>query len=344
MTELPSYRSTRLELACFAALASLAALQWSSLVADPPVWGVILSVALATTVGGAVAARGRLAFAPRAIRLFGVALAICAILIGMVAAGLPARLLLPHRWDDLLANLGGSLDGVGDVPVPYSGEDVWTRLVILLAAPLTVGVAAVAAFWPLRHRAAGRICGLVLLVGLYLAAVAWERPANQLAGGVLLLALVSGWLWLPRLAPGRWPGALLAVGAAALIAIPVGATLDRGGPLLDYRKWGVFSTDGRHFRWDQSYGPLSWPQTGTRMLVIASDGFHYWKVTNLDDFDGVGWVRSAERGAEPALGQPRAFHPKDVPPRPAAEWVDRINLEVRGRAACEPSGPGPCSH
>ena len=82
--------------------------------------------------------------------------------------------------------------------MPYAGADTWTRLVILLAAPLMVGAAAFAAFWPTRRRAAGRICALVLLVALYLVAVAWARPGRQLAGGALLvhpglrLALAAG--------------------------------------------------------------------------------------------------------------------------------------------------------
>jgi transglutaminase-like putative cysteine protease len=333
-------RSTRVELACFGALASLAALQWASLVADPPIWGVILSVALATAVGGALAARASLPLSRRTIRLVVAGVAISAVLIGMLAVGLPARMLLPGHWDELSANIGQSLDGLGDVATPYTGADLWTRLAILLAAPLTVGIAALATFWPMHHHAAGRTCGLILLVGLYLVAVAWARPANQLAGGALLLLLVCTWLWLPGIARGRWLGASLAIATAAAVALPVTAAIDRGGPLLDYRHWNVFRADARSFSWDQSYGPLNWPQEGTRMLVVASDGAHYWKVTNLDEFDGVRWVRSARPGPEPALGQPRTFHPKNESPQPAAEWVDRINLEVRGLSSEQAIGAG----
>jgi transglutaminase-like putative cysteine protease len=333
-------QSARIELACFAALAALAALQWSSLVENPPVLGVIASVALATGAGGAVAVGRPLPLSPRALRAAGVALAIVAILIGMLAVGLPARLLLPDRWHELVTNVRESLQGIGDVPVPYAGADFWTRLAILLAAPLTVGVAALVAFWPKRHRAAGRICALVLLVGLYLVAVAWARPSGQLIGGAALLVLICTWLWLPALSPDRWLGAAVALAAAAVVAVPAAVIIDRGGPLLDYRHWGLFSADGLSFRWDQSYGPLDWPQRGTRMLVIASDGAHYWKVTNLDEFDGIRWVRSSASGPEPALGEPRAFHPKNQPPRPASEWVDRINLEVRGLSSAEAVGAG----
>jgi hypothetical protein len=201
--------------------------------------------------------------------------------------------------------------------------------VIVLVAPLVVGVAALAAFWPTRRRAAGRICALVLLVGLYLVAVAWARPDRELAGGALLLLLVCAWLWLPGLEAGRRAASLLAVGLAAVVALPAAALVDPGRALIDYRHWGLFSAHGQSFRWDQSYGPLDWPQRGTLLLEVASEHSHYWKATNLDYFDGFHWMRSATTVPEPALGQPLKFHPKGTPPRPDPEWVDRVNFNVR---------------
>src|SRR5262249_19060637 len=160
--------------------------------------------------------------------------------------------------------------------------DVWTRLVILLAAPLAVGIAAFAAFWPTRRRAAGRICALVLLVALYLSAVAWRAPGRQLASGVLLLILVCAWLLLPSVTAGRRPAAAIAVLAAGAVAIPAAAAINPGRALVDYRHWGLLSANGHSFTWNQSYGPMTWPQRGTQMLEIASDGAHYWKATTLD--------------------------------------------------------------
>src|SRR5204863_108533 len=135
-------------------------------------------------------------------------------------------LLLPGNWDELSANVDRSLTGLTDVPIPYAGADVWTRLVILLAAPLMVGAAAFAAFWPTRRRVAGRICALVLLVGFYLVAVAWGRPERQLAAGALLVLLVGAWLWLPSLDRGRGVAASFAVAVAALVAVPAAALVD----------------------------------------------------------------------------------------------------------------------
>jgi protein-glutamine gamma-glutamyltransferase len=323
-------RPERLELICFAALGIVVSLQWASLVSDPPAGRVVLAVVLATAAGAALAAIRRL---PREWPArFGLAAAavLLALALGLVVVGLPARLIWPGNWGELSANLDRSLTGLTDVPIPYAGADVWTRLVILLAAPLTVAAAAFAAFWPRRRRAAGRIFALVLLVGLYLVAVSWARPGRQLAGGALLVLLVCAWLWLPALDRGRGMAAGIAVAAAALVAVPAAALVDPGKALIDYRHWNLLSTNGISFRWDQSYGPLDWPQKGTLLLEVSSEKPHYWKATNLDAFDGVRWERSSGSSVEPALGEPLKLHPKGTDPSPDAEWVDRVNFEVRG--------------
>jgi protein-glutamine gamma-glutamyltransferase len=329
MSALSVPRSERIELICFAALGVLASLQWVSLVADPPAARVLLAVALATAAGAGLAAIARLPN-PRATRwALAAAAALIAVCLGLVIVGLPARLLLPSHWGELLTNVDRSLTGLTDVPIPYAGADVWTRLVILLAAPLTVAAAAFAAFWPTRRRAAGRIWALGLLVGLYLTAVAWAEPDSQLAGGVLLLLLVFAWLWLPSTGRVRGPAAGLAVAIALLVAVPAAALVDPGRSLIDYRHWSLFSAQGLSFSWDQSYGPLDWPQKGTLMLEVESDQQHYWKATNLDTFDGVRWERSGRSNPEPALGEPFEFVLGETAPRPNPEWVERINLEAR---------------
>ncbi len=325
----PGVWSRRIELVCFAALAAFAGVQWASLVTHPPAGRMLFAVVLATGAGALLAAIARLE--PRGMRWALAALATLAVLCaGMVVVGLPARLLLPGHWDELGNNISRSLNGVGDVPVPYSGADTWTRLVILLAAPLLAGLAAFVAFWPTRRRVAGRVAALVLLVGLYLVAVAWAAPSRQLAGGALLLVLVCAWLWLPGVSLTRRTAAAVAVSAAALVALPAAAALDTGRGLLDYRHWGLFSANGQSFRWDQTYGPLDWPQRGTQLLQVSSEHTHYWKATNLNTFDGTRWLRSSVSGGQPALGEPLKYHPKAVPPRPDPEYVDRINIVDRG--------------
>ena len=205
----------------------LAALQWASLVAHPPAGRVVLAVLLATAAGAALAAIARLTAPGRAG---------CARgrrhrrrdLLGMVVVGLPARLLLPGHWDELAPISSRSLNGLTDVPVPYAGADAWTRLVILLAAPLMVGLAAFAAFWPtpppgggadLRARPAGRRSTWSR----------WPGPGRPPAGGGALLAiLVCAWLWLPGIARGRGAAGFAVAVAAAVVAVPAAAAIDTG--------------------------------------------------------------------------------------------------------------------
>ncbi|MGA8924896.1 MAG: transglutaminase-like domain-containing protein [Solirubrobacterales bacterium] len=340
MTALAGDRSARVELACFAALAALAALQWTSLVAHPPAGRVVVAVLFVTAAGAAIAAIARLELS-RAARLALAAVAtVAGICFGMVVVGLPARLLLPGHWEELGANLSRSLDGVADVPVPYSGADAWTRLAILLASPLVVGLAAFAAFWPTRRRVAGRISALVLLVALYLIALAWARPGRQLAGGILLAILIAAWLWLPGIAPRSRGAASIAVIAAAVVALPAAAAIDTGRGLIDYRHWDLLSANGQSFNWDQTYGPLDWPQKGTPLMEVASEHSHYWKTTNLDEFNGTRWIRATAPGSEPALGEPLKFHPKGTVPRPPVDWIDRINFTDRGLSSDFAVGAG----
>jgi len=91
----------------------------------------------------------------------------------------------------------------------------------------------------------------------------------------------------------------------------------------------LFSANGQSFVWDQTYGPLDWPQKGTQLLQVSSEHTHYWKATNLNTFDGTRWLRSSVVGDQPALGEPLKFHPKAVPPRPDPEYVDRVNFVDR---------------
>ena len=61
-------------------------------------------------------------------------------------------------------------------------------------------------------------------------------------------------------------------------------------PLLDYRNWNLLSAEGLSFHWDHSYGPLRWKREGREMLRIRSARAQYWKLENLEDFDGERWA------------------------------------------------------
>jgi transglutaminase-like putative cysteine protease len=335
VSAIPRPRSLRLELACFGALAAFVSLQWAALVAGPPVLRTLLVVAIATGAGAALAALGasRLSRARR-LALAGAVLA-AALVSALLVTGLPAGLLLPSGWRQLARHLGDSLDAVSNVPIPYDGADRWTRLVILLATPVALALAAAASFGPRRRGLAGRIAGLAVLLALVLTAITWRSPGAGAGQGLALVVLVAAWLWLPALPAGRIAGAALATAAAALIAIPIVSAIDRGSPLFDYRSWRLFGAAGIGFSWDHTYGPLDWPQRGALLLKVASDGAHYWKAETLDDFDGTRWRRSEEPPVKPLLGVPVGLRHSEyvtslghhsVPPA----WFGRIDIQVRG--------------
>jgi transglutaminase-like putative cysteine protease len=318
------------ELALFAALGALGVSQWSRLVADPPLGGLLLALALVIAGGAAVGAIGARRERLPYPRLASVAIVLCTTAAAMVAVGLPARLLLPGNWAELIDNLSLGLAGIEDTEMPYDGGDVWLRLTLMLGAPLLLGLAAALAFWPARRRTPGRILALGVLVLVYGIAVTLDSPPAELAWGVVLLLLAAAWLWVPRLAPRRAAVALATAAGAGLLALPVAAVLDTEAPWWDYESWDWFGRDREvTFDWNHSYGPLDWPQEGTTLLEVRSVKPLYWKASVLDRFDGFTWQRAhgddalsaAERLARPRVPGARL-------PDLHRNWLTQASFEV----------------
>ncbi len=323
-------RSRRVELACFAALAALV----DGAVGEPGRasaggTGASSPSLLATGAGALLAAIARLE--PRGARwALAAAATLAALLAGMVVVGLPARLLLPGHWDELGDNVSRSLNGVGDVPIPYSGADDLDpagdpaggpaarrprRLRRLLADPSP------------GRRARSR--ALVLLVGLYLVAVAWAEPVaparRRRAPAACWSAPGSG--CRASRPPGAPLGGAIAVGAAALVALPAAAALDTGRGLLDYRHWGLLSANGQSFRWDQTYGPARLAAEGdpAARRSRASTRTTGRRPTS-NTFDGIRWVRSSVAGG-PARPRRAAQVPPEggaAPSRPGVRRPDQL--------------------
>ena len=130
----------------------------------------------------------------------GAAVAIVAVVAASVAMGLPVRLLAPPNWDQLGHELGGALRGLSALAYPYRGGAEWSRLVILLGLPVSLGLAAALAFWPARRAVASlRVAALVVLVVTYGVGATVSPPGAPLLHGIVLLALLAAWLWLPGL-------------------------------------------------------------------------------------------------------------------------------------------------
>ena len=324
-----------MRLVAFGALAAYAAASWVALVEDPPRGRTALAVLV-----GIAAAAGLAWLAGRSSRLAArggaLAVAIVAIALASVAMGLPARLLAPPNWGELGSELGGALSGLGALAYPYRGDAEWSRLVILLGLPVSLGLAAALAFWPARRAAPVlRVAALVVLVATYGVGATVSPPGAPLLHGLILLALLGAWLWLPGLGGRQAIAAAALVAAAGVLALPVASRLDGGRPWLDYRHWdwsGTATAGGESFDWNHTYGPLDWTRTGETLLEVSSDAPHYWRTAELDRFDGYRWLEttaSANVGAElPHSPANSPFSPQTVRLNP--NWIHTVSFTVRG--------------
>jgi transglutaminase-like putative cysteine protease len=335
--------SDALRLAAFAALALFGTLHWARLVVDPPVWRLLLLVALAVA-GGAVLLALRRVRPPALSSAAAAATSLGLLCLGLVVAGLNVRLLAPGNWGELIDGLDRGLSGIQAVGWPYEGPDPWVRLTTLLGPPLLLALAAALAFWPAR-RGAGvlRAAGLVLLLVLYGTAVTEHDPGQPVLRGFVLLLLVAAWLWLPRLGPREAASGAVAVVAVGILAMPLSARLDGDRPWWDYRAWDWFGGgESVTFDWDHSYGPLDWPRNGTTVLNVRAERPHYWKAETLDSFDGFRWVRSdrtaglRQRAQLPDEAVGRRWDYFEYNPR----WEDRIEFTVRGLSSSLVIGAG----
>jgi hypothetical protein len=124
----------------------------------------------------------------------------------------------------------------------------------------------------------------------------------------------------------------VAVGAVILGMI-LAPQLDAEDPWIDYRSLTGGMGDGNQtsFNWNHSYTPLDWPRDGREVLRVRARRGNYWKTTNLDRFDGVGW------------GYQRPLRPRDpdseVDPN-QREWDDSGTFILRNLRTREVPGAG----
>lgn len=327
--------SLPLRLVAFAALAAFATAHWAMLVEAAPAGRLLLVLAVATGGATLLALLGRVSL-PRAVAPALAALAFLGtLLLGLMAVGLPARLLLPEQWAELADGLDRGFAGVQGVDWPYDGPDEWIRRTVLMAAPALLALAAALAFWPARRgKSVLRVGGLVALLFLYGAAVAEQDPGGSLLRGLGLLLLVGAWLWLPRL-PQREAGLAAAVVAGVgVLSLPVAAAVDGDRAWWDYRAWELFGRgEAITYNWTHQYGPLDWSRDGTTLLNVRSNRPHYWKAETLDGFDGLRWYRTGDLdrtryGAElawRAMNPGRRWDYFEYNPK----WDERVRFTIR---------------
>ena len=316
-------------LAAFGGLAAFGAAHWSMLVVDAPGGRTLLVVAVAVAGAAGLGLLDRTRLPRPAVHALAAVVALVTLGLGLMAAGLPARLLAPNGWSEFFDGLDRGLAGVESVEWPYDGPDEWIRLTILLGSPFMLAIAAAVAFWPSRRAAPIlRVAGLAVLLLFYGTAVTEHDPGQPLLRGFGLLLLVAAWLWLPRMPRREAALGAAAVAGVGILSLPLAAALDGSRPWWDYRAWNLFG-GGKAvtFDWNHQYGPLDWPREGTTLLNVKSDRPHYWKAQVLDGFDGFRWVRTGASN-NTDLRDELPTQPQD-PPWNLFEWNPEWNERIR---------------
>ncbi|HTU80207.1 MAG TPA: transglutaminase domain-containing protein [Solirubrobacteraceae bacterium] len=320
-------------LGAFFALSLMAGLCFASLLAHPPTWRVLGVVAAASAGGAALACTRALPDRLGLATLARIAILASAAYLAIRATGAPARLLWPWHWGAFQREVAHGLDAL-DGLWPYTGGAPRARLALLLALPATIVPASALVFWPGAWRApARRALALGALIGMYAIAAMNEQHAAWRVQGVLLLGLLCVWGWAWRSLPverGRAVAWLLVAGALALTGADA---LSSGAPLIDYHAWNPFGPafPATSFNWNQTYGPLSWPNTTEQMVSVRSRAPYLWRATTLDRFDGVDFVRSSAQPPDAEQLSGAARHPG---------WVTRTTVTVRGFASTQLLSPG----
>jgi protein-glutamine gamma-glutamyltransferase len=307
----------------FAALALLGALQWQRMIHGLSAGRAILWVLVA------VAAAAAVLWADRRTRFRGtatLAVAALALVAAYAAAGLDLALLKPRRLDELGAGISGGAEVLASVQMPYRGADPWPSLTLQLLGALLCVLAALLAFWPREGGRGYQFLSLALLLVLVAAPVVSLGGTEPIALGIALTALTVCFLWLERLPlkPGLGIAAMLALAVAG--ALPLASAANGDDPWFDYKAFAerLGPDEPLSFDWGHSYGPITWPRDGAEVLRVDARRPSYWKVADLDDFDGDTWVDTGSDRfgqADPSLDLANAWEA-----RPAWNQTVRVTL------------------
>ncbi len=317
-------RAALVRLLAFAPLCLVGALAWADLVAPAAGLRAWAGTALAVAGGAALIGAARLEGDRRRNQALG---ATCAVLVigALIAAGVPVRLLVPDRWDELAAGIADGIRAMPGIVVPYSGEDEWVRITLLLGAMLLAVLGALQSFWP---RPGGGLPGSPLLGAfslgvLYAVPVIERAPQHPFLSGGIFSLLLAAFLFADRVRPAQLVPAVVLVMLATGIAAASAPAFDRERPWLDYQQLadGISTRGTVGYRWNHDYRPLNWPRTGRELLRIKAQTSSYWKTEVLDTFDGHVWRRA---------NSVAPFEPDTERDASNPQWVQDISVKVTG--------------
>jgi transglutaminase-like putative cysteine protease len=324
-----------LGLLAFFGLAAFAAVRYSTLIATPPAGRAVLIAACVTAGCAFLVASGHIHGSGPILALLRLALVLGTFALSMLALHIPAHLLAPGQWHHLADRLSSGTQDLSGWLWPYRGGDRWAQVAVLLPVPAALLTAGCAWFWPSRTLlATRRALALAALLAIFVTGTA-NAPASVPAfDGVVLMALLAATVLAPLTAASEIGRALCWLAACAGIALAVQAALRSDGPWIHYREpsAAAATTAGVTFQWAQLYGPDVTPRTQAPMMIVSEQQPELLRMTSLDTFDGLRFLRSAAPPGSPTLDEPAAT---------AGRWSEHAVVEIRGlRSALLASGGG----
>jgi hypothetical protein len=310
-----------LRVTTFAALAGYGLVRWATLIRPEPGWRLLGLLGLAVVLAGAVP------LIARQSRVAAAGASVVIILLAFPVSGLRWHW-LKHmsiaRTSDRIAH---GLTLLPDALVPYLGHNGDVRLVVVLgAAVLVLDAAAVLAF---AGGGAGlgdgrRAAAALPLIALAIVPSTLIRPELPYLQGLLLFGLLAAFMWGERVRSGAAASAVAIVALAGVTGAIAAPRIDQRSPWVDYRAWAGAAVPVHvdTFNWNQTYGPLRWPQTGHEVFTVAASKADrdYWKAEDLDTFNGYSWVAGLPPG--PPLPSPSG----DA----LARWTKTIHVSIVG--------------
>ena len=310
----------RIRLGAFAVFGLFAALHWGALIRPARGGDMFLSLLFALAGGAALIALPT-RWPEWQRRTAAGVVAFVLLILAVLVAGVPLRMLGWHQWDDLVSGMSQGISSTPAITVPYRGIDEWVRTAILSGGTALLALAALLAFWPRRGVTPGYpIAAAVALGTLYAVPIVEHGPDSPYFDGAVFCIVLAGFLWLERVRSDQLAVAVACVLATATVGAIIAPRLDRDQPWFNYENFAekLQPTKAEAFSWTHSYGPMTWSRDGREMLRIKAAVPAYWKATNLDDFDGVRWRTGPP--SRDALIQPR-FNRK---------WLQTIKVVDRG--------------
>lgn len=285
----------------FTALAAYGLVRWATLMRPEPGWRLVGLLALAVALAGGVPLAARLN------RAAAVVPTIVILLLAFPVSGLRWHWLKHMSIARTTDRIENGLSLLPNALVPYLGHNADVRLVIVLgAAVLVLDAAAVLAFAGASLGDGRRAAAALPLIALAVVPSTLIRPELPYMQGLVLFGLIAAFMWGERVRNGAAASAVGVVALAGVLGAIAAPRVDQRSPWVDYRAWAgtAIPVHLDSFNWNQTYGPLRWPQTGHQVFTVTAGKADrdYWKAEDLDTFDGYRWVAGAP--ASPPLPPP----------------------------------------